>query len=154
MIEKGPFAVMAGCQWNVLDSTGARIAICGGDSNSDWERLGPPIAAAIVKSLNESAECRDHHLWRIAELERLNLEAQHRIADLIVAVGDIEQCRCVEGDSITIICDNPEADDIEKQSAVEACGGYTDYQPQRFYGKTWTDALREAAKASQRFYGD
>lgn len=53
-IEHGPFAVMAGAPWNVLDSRGCRIACCGGDSNADWERFGPAIAAAIVESLNQS----------------------------------------------------------------------------------------------------
>jgi hypothetical protein len=52
LMEHGPFALMAGCPWNVLDSRGVRIAICGGDSNADWERFGPPIAAAIVEALN------------------------------------------------------------------------------------------------------
>jgi hypothetical protein len=91
---------------------------------------------------------------RIAELERLNLEAQHRIADLCVVVGNIEQCRCVEGDSVTILCDNPEADSTETQGVVEACGDYTGYKPERFYGKTWDEALAKAARVSQRHYSD
>ncbi len=89
---------------------------------------------------------------RIAELERLNLEAQDRIADLCVLVGNIEQCRAVEGDSVTILCDNPEADSIETQGVVEACGDYTGYKPERFYGKTWDEALAKAARVSQRHY--
>lgn len=56
-IKHGPFAVMSGASWNVLDSRGVRIAICGGDSNSDWEKCGPPIAAAIVKALNARIRC-------------------------------------------------------------------------------------------------
>lgn len=59
---RGPFAVMAGAPWNVLDSRGVRIACCGGDSNADWERFGPPIAAAIVAALNA-----DHATLRRAE---------------------------------------------------------------------------------------
>lgn len=61
-LPDGPFAVMSGAPWNVLDSRGVRIACCGGDSNADWERFGPSIAAAIVAALNghpaqpESAE--------------------------------------------------------------------------------------------------
>ena len=51
-IEHGPFAVMAGAPWNVLDSRGVRIAICGGDSPADWAQHGPPVAAAIVEALN------------------------------------------------------------------------------------------------------
>ncbi len=56
LIEHGPFAVMAGAPWNVLDSRGARIALCGGDCNADYERFGPAIAAAIVKALNSQRQ--------------------------------------------------------------------------------------------------
>lgn len=52
----GPFSVMAGAPWNVLDSSGCRIACCGGDSNKDWERHGPAIAAKIVEVLNADWE--------------------------------------------------------------------------------------------------
>ena len=89
---------------------------------------------------------------RIAELERLNLEAQNRIGDLCVLIGNIEQCRSVEGDSVTVLCDNPEADSVETQGAVEVCGDYTGYELQRFYGKTWEEALAKAARVSQRHY--
>lgn len=89
---------------------------------------------------------------RVAELERLNLEAQHRIADLCVVVGNIEQCRSVEGDSVTILCDNPEADSIDTQGAVEASGDYTGYKAERFYGRNWEEALAKAARVSQRHY--
>jgi len=128
---------------------------------NDWQEATEQYAchllhdacqAARLKA--ELAECRQYHAPRIAELERLNLEAQHRIADLCVIVGDIEQCRSVEADSITILCDNPEADSIETQSAVEANGDYTGYEDQRFYGRTWQEALRKAAACSQRHYSD
>lgn len=89
---------------------------------------------------------------KIAELERLNLEAQDRIGDLCMLIGNIEQCRAVEGDSVTILCDNPEADSIETQSAVEVCGGYTGHELQRFYGKTWAEAIAKAARVARRYY--
>lgn len=91
---------------------------------------------------------------RVTELERLNLEAQNRIGDLCMLVGNIEQCRAVEGDCITILCDNPEADSIDTQSAVEACGDYTGYELQRFYGKNWEEALAKAAESSRRHYSE
>lgn len=99
-------------------------------------------------------ECELFHQPRIAELERLNLEAQHRIADLCVVIGDIEQCRCCEGDDITILCDNPEVDDVEKQAAVELSGDPTAYERQRFYGRTWSEALHKAANAARRHYSE
>jgi hypothetical protein len=45
---------MAGAPWNILDSRGCRIALCGGDSSAEWERFGPAIAAVIVAALNRS----------------------------------------------------------------------------------------------------
>jgi hypothetical protein len=91
---------------------------------------------------------------RIAELERLNLEAQNRIGDLCTLIGNIEQCRAVEGDSVTILCDNPEAESIETQGAVEVCGDYTGYDLQRFYGKDWEEAIEKAAAVSRRHYSE
>jgi hypothetical protein len=91
---------------------------------------------------------------RIDELERLNLEAQSRNGDLCMLIGHIEQCRAVEGDSVTILCDNPEADSAETQGAVEVCGGYTGYELQRFYGKTWEEAIATAARVAQRHYAE
>lgn len=49
---KLPVAQMAGCPWNLLDATGCRIALCGGDSHNDHERFGPAICAALVRALN------------------------------------------------------------------------------------------------------
>jgi hypothetical protein len=91
---------------------------------------------------------------RIAELERLHLEAQNRIGDLLTIIGDIEQCRAVEGDSVTILCDNPEADSLGMQSAVEVCGDYTGYELQRIYGATWKEAIARAARVARRHYTD
>lgn len=93
---------------------------------------------------------------RIAELERLLLAAQNRIGDLCMLVGNIGQCRAVEGDSVTILCDNPEADGIETQGAVEALVELVltqaRYELQRFYGKTWEEAIAKAARVAQRHY--
>lgn len=41
--------------------------------------------------------------------DKCYVEETSRISML---VGNIEQCRAVEGDSVTILCDNPEADSI------------------------------------------
>ena len=89
---------------------------------------------------------------RLAELERLLKASQEREADAIGIIGDIEQIRSVEANSVTILCDNPEADDIEKQSAVEACGDYTGWETVRYHGKDWVEALHKAANASRSSY--
>lgn len=105
----------------------------------------------IVDRLNE---CREYHAMRLAEQNRLLLKAQNRIADLCVTIGNIEQCRAVEGDSVCILCDDPDADENDKVCAVEACGDYTGYEPQRFYGRSWEDALAKAAAWARRHYSD
>lgn len=45
-----PVAQMAGAEWNILDSTGCRIAVCGYDN--DHEKSGPAIAQQMVDHLN------------------------------------------------------------------------------------------------------
>jgi hypothetical protein len=117
--------------------------------------LGPRISLSMFNDLLKLARAAceaGEDGRRIAELERLNLESQNRIGDLCVLIGNIEQCRAVEGDSVTILCDNPEADSIETQGAVEACGDYTGYELQRFYGKDWEEAIAKAARVSRRHY--
>lgn len=54
-LTNGPFGVMSGAPWNVLDSRGCRIARCGSDSAEQYEKDGPPIAAAIVNALNATS---------------------------------------------------------------------------------------------------
>ena len=88
---------------------------------------------------------------REAELERLNLEARNQVADLISIIGDIQQIRTQEGHSLTILCDNPEAESADTQGAVEVSADFTDWEVQRFFGETWQDALSKAAAASRRF---
>jgi hypothetical protein len=108
----------------------------------------------MSKDYDALEECRKYHEPRIAELERLLLNAQNHLGDLSIIIGDIEQCRVNEGDSITILCDNPEAETSEQTVAVEAIGDYTGYEPQRFYAKTWGEALHKAANCSRSHYSE
>jgi hypothetical protein len=89
---------------------------------------------------------------RVAELERLNLESRQREADAVQVIGDIEQLRAAEGDSVEILCDNPGADSIDQQTAVEVSAEFTGWRPQRWHGRTWTEALHKAANASRSYY--
>jgi len=56
----------------------------------------------------------------------------------------IEALRADEGNTVTILCDNPEG---TPNSAVECCGDWTDWQQRRFTGDTVFRAL-EAAHTS------
>lgn len=92
MLEHGPFAVMAGAPWNVLDSRGCRIARCGGDSPAEWEKDGPPIAAAVVEALNQSATLTA----RVKRLEEIVARLPHT-ADGVPVIFDGMTLFCPKG---------------------------------------------------------
>ena len=116
---------------------------------SDREDDVKAAICTIVGLASEAAECQTYHIPRIAELERLLANAQEQWAAAISIIGDIEQCRSTEGEDITILCDNPEADSVETQAAVETHASFDDYDPVRYYGRTWTEALHKAANVSR-----
>lgn len=88
---------------------------------------------------------------RIAELERLLDERNRQYADVLSVLGDIEQIRDPDGHSVAILCDNPEADDIDGQAAVDACGDFTGWETSRYFGRDWREALTKAADASRSY---
>jgi len=49
-----------------------------------------------------------------------------------------------EGDSVNILCENPEPKDSES-FAIVCNGGWTDWKDRRFYGESTLDCLRSAA---------
>jgi hypothetical protein len=88
---------------------------------------------------------------------RLASQADPRLADLArlrEIVGNIESMCQGEGNAITIICDNPEAESVEKQAAVDIRADFTDFQERRFYAATWPEALAHAAAAARLFYAN
>lgn len=44
-------SVQSGCEWNILDAGGCRIAVCGTDNNHETD--GPTIAKEIVDNFNK-----------------------------------------------------------------------------------------------------
>ncbi len=52
-----------------------------------------------------------------------------------------------EGNSIEVLCDNPEAESRDQQTAVDCCCDFTDWQAKRFYGATPLDAVLAAGIA-------
>ena len=64
----------------------------------------------------------------------------------------IETLRQSEGNSVTVFCDNPEAESIEKQCAVEVLADFTDWKEETFWGKTWGEALDKACKVASDYY--
>lgn len=87
------------------------------------------------------------HLFRMSDTEfQLRYEPCNLEGDVI---ADVNACIATEGNSVTILCDNPEAESVDQQSAVEACGDFTDYKPMRFYGSSWMQALSGCALAAR-----
>jgi hypothetical protein len=78
------------------------------------------------------------------------MRVTHELA--IQIITDIEQCRSAEeGNSIEILCDNPDPDTGEDAACVVAFADFTDWEQVRFFGPTWPAALRKAADASRAF---
>ena len=83
--------------------------------------------------------------------ERQLQHYQQQLTEAREVIGDLEQIRTTEGNSVTVCCDNPEAETVETQAAVDVCGDFTGWQEVRYRGKTWVEALRKAADASRSF---
>lgn len=99
-IEHGPFAVMAGAPWNVLDSRGVRIALCGGDSHADWERFGQPIAEAVVAALNGGGIAQEANERLVKELVKRDDRIAELEKQLSLASEAANEAECQLEDSI------------------------------------------------------
>jgi len=67
----------------------------------------------------------------------------------------VDALRAPEGDSVTLLCDNP---DGPPNNAIECNGDWTDWNDRRFSGETILECLREAHSAKidaeqSRLYG-
>ncbi len=54
----------------------------------------------------------------------------------------LEILRSEEGDSVTVLCDNPDG-----PNAIDCCGDWTGYEDKRFEGVSTLDALNRAVEA-------
>lgn len=59
-----------------------------------------------------------------------------------VFVETLNYLRADEGDSVNLLCDNPEG---PPNNAVICCGDWTDWQDERFEGQTLIEAVNKAA---------
>lgn len=72
--------------------------------------------------------------------------------DVLRAVfADISQIQGNDGNSVTILCDNPDADTVDTQAAVEVSADFTGWRSVRYWGCDWPSALHKAAEASRAF---
>lgn len=74
--------------------------------------------------------------------EPINLEEAPEVA----AMRYIEQLRAGHG-SVSILCDDEEANTREEATAVDCIGDWTNWQERRFYGETIIQCLAKAAVA-------
>jgi hypothetical protein len=65
----------------------------------------------------------------------------------VAAMRYIEQLRAEEGDSVTILCDDPEAESADRRLAIDCNGAWTDWRERRFYGESVLQCLALAVTA-------
>ena len=70
-----------------------------------------------------------------------------RVFDIVKS--DIDVLRSGEGESVTILCDNPEAD-ANKRCSIEVIGSWTSWADRRFTGATWMQAVSRAAELKRK----
>jgi hypothetical protein len=70
------------------------------------------------------------------------LEMERMLAEM----SCVHTLRADEGDSVTILCDNPEG---PPNNAVECCGAWTEWNDLRFDGETLLGALKAAVSARE-----
>lgn len=98
------------------------------------EGAGEPVASQSAGAALASA------MWGVTLTPASPPNLQARIE----ALEKIDALRADEGDSITLLCDNP---DGPPNNAVVCCGAWTDWQDRRFGGQTLEAAIQAAFDA-------
>lgn len=86
-------------------------------------------------------DSRPPHI-RDRDREVEDVAIRKEINDRLSVLNYIDALRKDEGNSVTILCDNP--DFGGPASAVEVCGDWTDWKDRRFAGDTLLSALERA----------
>jgi hypothetical protein len=86
---------------------------------------------------------------REVEQLRAQVERARDTAEMpeVAAMRYIEQLRAEEGDSVTILCDDPEAESADRRLAIDCNGAWTDWRERRFYGESVLQCLALAVTA-------
>jgi hypothetical protein len=95
-------------------------------------------------------DCERHNPQRAeAYLASIEGDLPHEsIGWIFNALRALNYLRNPEGASVTILCDNPEAESTEMQAAIEVCDSWTNWEPRRFYGRDWACAVLDAHRAA------
>jgi hypothetical protein len=106
------------------------------------------LRAALDALLTSSGARGRYHAFEHADAvakAELLLAAKPEVA----AMRYIEILRADEGDTVTILCDDPEAWTNDKRLAVECNGGWTDWRNVRFYGESVVQCVAKAVCARE-----
>lgn len=101
------------------------------------------IAAAALRALQPVFTA---HNKRVTEL----LEANNRYLQQARNWRIVEQLRAAEGNSVRIICDNPDFNS-QPNCIVWCCGDWTDWHDEQFAGATIDEALGNAVVAFNKW---
>jgi hypothetical protein len=69
--------------------------------------------------------------------------SRQALDEVLFVMLSIEKLREHEGDSVTLLCDNPEG---PPNNAIVLCGAWSDWKDMRVEGETLLGALQEAVK--------
>jgi hypothetical protein len=80
---------------------------------------------------------------RLADVEALRRAEPINLAEHPdhAAIRYLEELRLGEGDSVTILCDDPEAESAAKRMAIVCNGAWTQWEDRRFYGESIVQCL-------------
>ena len=86
---------------------------------------------------------------RLADVEALRRGEPINLAEHPdhAAIRYLEELRLGEGDSVTILCDDPEAESTSKRMAIVCNGAWTQWQDRRFYGESIVQCLAKGVGA-------
>ena len=85
----------------------------------------------------------------LAEVKALR-EENERLSEFDSLIATLTEG---EGDSVQILCDNPEAEGPHEYTAIECFGDWTEWKKLRYYGASKIDCLRKAVKSRQALKG-
>lgn len=118
--------------------------------NAETAQVGvDPTLADCIEACPNDGGPMERTTWKMVAIS--NGEAAERFAKESYPMRLINRLRDGdgEGDSVEILCDNPEGDGANN-CAVVCCGDWTGWQDRRFQGISLTVALEAAAGARSR----
>lgn len=109
------------------------------------------IAAEALRSLSgwRDSVAVETLKRRLADVEALRRGEAVNLAEHPdhAAIRYLEELRLGEGDSVTILCDDPEAESTAMRMAIVCNGAWTQWEDRRFYGESIVQCLAKGVGA-------